>query len=95
VGEQTGPVSWLEVPSAAFPGRQSQWQEKRRRIPSYSGGAAPVFHRTSGWPSLRESIVRESLGEQRFSGKMSDSYELWAMGYGLWAMGYWLLVNNP
>jgi len=58
--EQTRPVSWLEVPSLAFPGPVPQWQVVRRRKPgrlrvrsSYSGGAAPVSHRTSGWPRLR------------------------------------------
>jgi hypothetical protein len=54
---QTRPVSWLEEPSQAFPGLCPQWQVVRRRSDafvrsSYSGGAAPVSHRTSGRPRL-------------------------------------------
>src|SRR5688500_20248125 len=40
---------------AGLPGIGSQWQGERQQYASYSGGAAPVLDRTSGWPRVRWS----------------------------------------
>jgi hypothetical protein len=82
---RTVPVSWLEAEPPAFPVRAvaRQWHRGRSVPPaprasraalavaSYSGGAAPAFHRTSG--RLRSRYVSGTLAARARRGKRRDS----------------------